>query len=134
MIRMMTITLPVISRPKILKIGNPVAKETRADDQQEQAGDDQHGFGEAHQEAVHPAAIIGRHRADQRADEHFHERGGNADQHGDLPAINGAGQNIPADDIRAEGMFSERAAATFRLVSLQFAQASPRTSLSIGAQ
>ncbi len=105
MIMMITSTLPVICLPEDIDVGNAFSKEARSNDQQEQAWDDQHGLGEAHQRVVDPASIIGGDRADHCAQEHFHEGGRYADHQRDLPAIDGARQDIPPDRIRAPGIF-----------------------------
>ena len=64
----------------------------------------EHGFGEAHQQAVHPAAKVTGQRADQDADEDFDQHGRQADQQRDLPAVDGAGQDIAPDRIGAKGV------------------------------
>ena len=67
-------------------------------------GNDENGFGKAHQQVIHPAAEIPGQRADHDAGGNFKNDGSQTNQQGNLPAIDRARQDVAANGIGAEPM------------------------------
>jgi hypothetical protein len=62
------------------------------------------GVGDAHDDAVHPAAVIAGEEPQHRADDTSHHHGADAHQQRNSGAIKAAGKHIPAQRVGAQQM------------------------------
>ena len=102
MTRMTIPTLPLKVRPKILMVGAFLTEKFSQDDEQEQGGDRQHGFGKAHQNRIDPAAKVCRHTANHRAQRDLQHNCQYTDEERDLASVDDAVEYIAAGAVGAK--------------------------------
>ncbi len=106
MIRTMTTTLPLKSRPRMVTLGILPPKNLAITMSRKICGMMSIASVKRINTLSSSAAVIARGRANQDAHEHLQRSGRHADQQRDLAAIDGAGQDIAPDRVGAEGMLA----------------------------